>query len=125
MFTILYAEDDPENREMMHTILVDKYINLLDATDGYHALKMIKKHKPDLLLLDLFMPKIDGFGLMKAVKADPTIAYLPIIVLSAWPTGDNRRRAEENGAIDFIAKPYDPNYLVRIIHKHLASLKTS
>jgi len=124
MSTILYAEDDPENREMMHTIFTDENITLLEAIDGYQTLEMIKEHKPDLLLLDLFMPRIDGFGVMKAVKADPTIAYLPIIVLSAWPTGDNRRRAEENGAIDFIAKPYDPNYLIRIIHKHLATLKT-
>lgn len=123
MPTILYADDDPENRELMHTIFAGENITLLEAIDGHYALEMIKKYRPDLLLLDLFMPRIDGFGVMKAVKANSTIAYLPIIVLSAWPTGDNRKRAEEYGAIDFIAKPYDPNCLIRIVHKHLSLLK--
>lgn len=121
MPTILYAEDNPENREMMRIIFEEEDVTLLEAVDGQHALDMIEQHTPDLLLLDLFMPKIDGFGVMKALTSNAKIAQIPIIILSAWPTGDNRKRAEKAGAVDFVAKPYDPLELIQLINKHLAA----
>lgn len=119
MLTILYAEDDPEHRIMVQFILDNKNITLLQAVDGQDAIQKIKQNRPDLILLDLFMPKIDGFGVMKAVQADPETSHIPIIVLSAWPTGDNRQRAKLAGATDFIAKPYEPRMLLSMVGKYL------
>jgi CheY-like chemotaxis protein len=119
MPTILYADDEQEHRLMMQVILKNQGITFLEAANGQEAIDQIKCNRPDLILLDLFMPRIDGFGVLQTVKTDPRTQHIPIIILSAWPTGDNRERARNYGAADFIAKPYDPLRLVEIIQKHL------
>ena len=119
MPTILYADDEKEHRMMMQVIMKNQGLNLLEATNGQEAIDQIKVHRPDLVLLDLFMPKVDGFGVLKAIKTDPNVRRIPIIVLSAWPTGDNRERAKSFGAVGFIAKPYDPIRLVEVIKGYL------
>ena len=120
MAVILYVEDDSEQVLMMRMYLEKKNFTLVIAEDGREALDKIKNLRPDLILLDLFMPRLDGFGVMRAIKSNPQTAPIPIIILSAWPTSENRRRAEEAGAVDFVAKPYEPAYLALLIEKHLA-----
>jgi twitching motility two-component system response regulator PilH len=120
MPTVLYAEDDFEHRAMMRVIMKNTDITLVEASNGQEALQKIQHQHPDLVLLDLFMPKLDGHGVMEALKSDPQTRHIPIIVLSAWSTGDNRKRAQKAGAMDFIAKPYDPIELVKTIKNRLA-----
>ncbi len=120
MPTVLYGEDDKEHRIMMRFYLRNTDITLLEASNGQEVLQKIQEHRPDLILLDLFMPKLDGYGVMQALKANPDTKDIPIIVISAWPTGINRKRAQEAGAVDFIIKPYDPFRLVKIIEDKLA-----
>ena len=120
MPTVLYAEDDIEHREMMRVILQGTGITLIEATNGVEALQKVKSQPPDLILLDLFMPKLDGHGVMEALNSDPRTKNIPIIVLSAWSTGDNRKRARGAGARSFIAKPYDPVELMQLVNDHLA-----
>ena len=122
MPTILYADDEQEHRLMMQVILKNEKITLLEAANGEDAIKAIKLQQPNLVLLDLFMPRIDGFGVLQAVKSDPETRHIPIIILSAWPTGDNRERARNFGAVDFIAKPYDPLRLIELVQKHLSAV---
>jgi CheY-like chemotaxis protein len=119
MTTILYAEDDEDQRSMMRLVLKDQDILLLEAVDGLEALAKIERQRPDLILLDLFMPKLDGLGLMEALKSNPDIKQIPVIVLSAWPTGDNRERARNAGAVDFITKPFEPTQLKKALKKYL------
>ena len=121
MPTILYADDEQEHRLMMQVIMKNEKITLLEAANGEDAIKAIKLQQPNLVLLDLFMPRIDGFGVLQAVKSDPETRHIPIIILSAWPTGDNRERARNFGAVDFIAKPYDPLRLIELVQKHLSA----
>jgi CheY-like chemotaxis protein len=122
---VLYAEDDIEHREMMRAILQDTGIILVEATNGIEALQKAKSQPPDLILLDLFMPKLDGHGVMQALKSDPRTRNIPIIVLSAWSTSENRKRARNSGARSFVAKPYDPTELVKLVHNHLAGKPNS
>ncbi len=117
MPTVLYAEDDPDHRAMMRLALKNTDITLIEAVDGQEALQKIQEQSPDLILLDLFMPRLDGFAVMEAVKANPHTRHIPILVLSAWPTGDNRKRTRAAGAADFIAKPYEPIELVKRIRE--------
>ena len=119
MLTILYADDEQEHRLMMQVILKNQKIELLEAANGEEAIQTIKHQQPNLVLLDLFMPRIDGFGVLQAAKSDPNTRHIPIIILSAWPTGDNRERAKNFGAADFIAKPYDPIRLVKLVKEYL------
>ena len=125
MPTVLYAEDDVEHREMMRVILQGSNITLVEASNGVEALQAVQKQRPDLILLDLFMPKLDGHGVMEALKSDPKTKDIPIIVLSAWSTGDNRKRARGAGARSFIAKPYDPIELMQLVNSHLAGKPNS
>ncbi len=119
MPTVLYAEDDPKHRMMMREFIKDTDIILVEVADGQAALQKIEAQPPDLILLDLVMPEVDGFGVIKAVKANPQTKQIPIIVVSAWPTGDNQARIQKFGASDFIEKPYDPVKLIKLINKHL------
>lgn len=119
MPTVLYAEDDLEHRTMVRVALGNTDVDLIEAADGEEAIQKIQAEQPDLILLDLFMPKFDGYKVMHAVKADPATKNIPIIVLSAWPTGDNRKRAKEAGAADFVIKPYDPFQLIDLIKRYL------
>lgn len=123
MSTILYADDEIEHRLMMQVILKNQNITLLEAANGEEALEKIERHQPDLVLLDLFMPRIDGFGVLKAVKTNPATRHIPIIILSAWPTGDNLEQAINMGAAYFLAKPYDPFRLVKMIKHYLPLLE--
>ena len=119
MPTVLYAEDDSEHRIMMRLIMKNTDITLIEAHNGQEALQKIQYQRPDLILLDLFMPRVDGYGVMEALKANPQTSDIPIIVLSAWPTKDILRRTKQAGANDFIAKPYDPFKLVEIVKEQL------
>jgi CheY-like chemotaxis protein len=120
MPTVLYAEDDPEHRDMMRMALKETNIILIEAVDGQEALRKIEAQHPDLIVLDLFMPRLDGFSVMEAVRANPRTRHIPIIVLSAWPTGDNRKRTRKAGASEFVAKPYQPSEMVELINNTLA-----
>jgi two-component system cell cycle response regulator len=119
MPTVLYAEDDLEHRTMVRVALGNTDIELIEAADGEEAIHKIQTEQPDLILLDLFMPKTDGYKVMQAIKDNPATQNIPIIVLSAWPTGDNRKRAKEAGAADFVIKPYDPFQLIDLIKQYL------
>ena len=120
MFTILCIEDDADHRMMVHTILLAQGFTVALARNGDEGVALAKAIKPDLILLDLYMPKTDGFSVMKALKEDPVTHGIPIIVISAWLSGDHRQRALEAGAIDIVPKPYDPEALAALIQKHLA-----
>lgn len=121
MPTVLYAEDDSEHRFMMRLYLKKTNIDLIEASSGQEALQKIQQNPPDLILLDLFMPGVDGYNVMAALKANPETRDIPIIVLSAWPNRQFRKRAEEAGATDFIVKPYDPFALIERIKKQLTA----
>jgi CheY-like chemotaxis protein len=121
MTTIMYAEDNPEHRLMMHTLLTSRGFDIELARNGMEAISLLDDLRPDLILTDLYMPEMDGFGLMQHLKEDPITQGIPVIVISAWPTGDHRQRAFDCGALAFIAKPYDTETLISLIKEHLSS----
>ncbi len=122
---VLYAEDDAEHREMMRAVLKETNVTLVEAGDGLEALQKIEDQQPDLILLDLFMPKLDGHGVMEAIKSNANTRHIPIIVLSAWSTGDNRQRARYAGASEFLAKPYDPIELIKLVTNYVGNNRST
>ncbi len=119
MSTILCIEDDADHRLMVHTILTGMGFATAQARNGGDGIALAKSIRPDLILLDLYMPKMDGFGVMKSLKEDPLTRGIPIIIVSAWLGGDHRQRALEAGAIDIVGKPYDPEALAHLIQKQM------
>jgi diguanylate cyclase (GGDEF)-like protein len=96
------------------------YTNFLITEDSTQALDLMLKERPDVLLMDLFMPGKDGFELLTDIRRDPSLRYLPVIVLTAASDGDTKLEALELGATDFLSKPVDPSELKLRLRNALA-----
>ena len=101
---ILLAEDDRFLRRAAEAALKRAGFTVLAAADGEEALRMARAEKPDLVLLDLIMPKLQGFEVLKALKADPGTATIPVVVLSNLGQDGDVRRALEGGAVAYLVK---------------------
>jgi PleD family two-component response regulator len=106
---ILIIDDEITNVRLLEKILArDGYTNVSMTTDARHALTMFRENEPDLILLDLYMPHINGFEVMNLIgDLLPDSTFLPIIVLTADTSIKTRHNALDNGATDFLCKPFD------------------
>jgi len=113
--TILVVDDAPENIDLLVGLLKDQY-TVKAARNGEVALKIAQSASPpDLMLLDIIMPQMDGFEVCRRLKADPGTAGIPVIFLSGEIGAEERRRGSEVGAVDYLTKPVDPARLSRAI----------
>ncbi len=117
MKKILIVEDDASAAALLKAFLISKQLDADIATDGIDALEKIKRSAPDLVLLDVMMPRLDGYGFIRELKKDPKMRSLPVIVLTAREM--MRDIFVQEGVKDFVAKPYDPADLYKIIAKYL------
>ena len=105
---ILIVDDEPANVALLEDMLGEQgYTHLKSTTDSRRVLELCDEFDPDLILLDLFMPHLDGFAVLESLRADRSEVYLPIIVLTADVNEDTKRRALHCGATDFLNKPLD------------------
>jgi two-component system alkaline phosphatase synthesis response regulator PhoP len=109
---ILVVDDDREIVRLMRTYLEQSNYEVLVAYDGETALHILRRERPDLLLLDLMLPERDGWDLTRAVRGDAGLAALPIIMLSARVEDHDRIVGLEMGADDYVAKPFNPREVV-------------
>ena len=107
MAKILYVEDNEMNRDMLSRRLQRREHEVLLAFDGKEGLEMMKSEKPEIVLMDMGLPVIDGWEATTAAKADPEIQHIPIIALTAHALESDRVKALESGADDFDTKPVD------------------
>lgn len=118
MKTILIVEDIELNRELLAQLLEDEH-HLVFAEDGVTALKLAAERKPDLILMDLSLPRMDGWEATCRLKADPTLAQIPVIVLTAHAMRGDDERARECGCNDFMTKPVDETVLFEKLARYL------
>ena len=105
---ILIVDDDPLSCELLIELLTSEgYVNLRSATDGETALKQVAASPPDLILLDIMLPGINGFEICRRLKSDPNTATIPIVLVTALVSRDSRLEGLEAGADDFLTKPID------------------
>ena len=114
---ILFIEDEPDIVMLMQTRLKSQGYEMLSAFDGEEGLKMVQEEKPDLILLDVVMPKIDGLTVCSRLKADPQTKHIPIIIVSASGGKDLPGRCLAAGADDVIIKPFEAQELLDKIAK--------
>jgi len=106
--TILIVDDCPVALELLKTNLSSESYRLVAVADGAQALRTARELLPDLILLDVMMPEMDGYEVCRRLRADPLLAEAPIIMVTALEDRASRIRGLDVGADDFITKPYDP-----------------
>ena len=111
---ILVIEDNPDNMVTVKSILKDKY-KLLEATDGEEGLRIALTQRPDLVLLDMALPKMDGYMVVQKMKEDKRVCDIPVIALTALSMKGDREKILAAGCDDYISKPIDPEYIVQRI----------
>jgi DNA-binding response OmpR family regulator len=112
---ILIVDDDPDLRRAMKIRLRANYYDTVHASDGYSAMAMAQKERPDLIILDLGLPAGDGFGVLKRLQDTDTLSNIPVIVLTARSPQFNEQRALLAGASAFFQKPADNRELLDVI----------
>jgi two-component system, cell cycle response regulator DivK len=122
--TVLYVEDNEYNRKIVRHLLSRTGYRLVEAADGEAALRMISDARPDLVLMDVQLPKMSGLDATRALRGDPATARIPIIVVTSFALSGDDRRAMEAGATAYLAKPYSPRELLALIQKHLPGTKS-
>jgi two-component system cell cycle response regulator DivK len=105
MKQVLVVDDKASSRELIRTVLENSGYTVSEAADGLEALRIAQQILPDLILLDLQMPALDGFGALKQLRADPRFAALPVIALTASAMQGDREKALAAGFTSYISKP--------------------
>jgi CheY-like chemotaxis protein len=105
--TILIIEDNKDNADLVRYLMQKAGFEVLTAMDGFKGLALAAERLPDLIVLDLMMPEIDGWAVAEKLRADPATAEIPIVVVSALADSANKRRGEEYGVAGYITKPIE------------------
>jgi len=118
--TILYVEDNPDNRTLVRRILVSEDYKLLEATNAMEALETLKAAKPDLILMDINMPDMDGYTLTAKIKTTPGFERIPILAITANVMRGDKEKTLEAGCDGYIQKPIDFDELVSEVERFIA-----
>lgn len=125
--TILVVDDEPALLRLMEFLLARQGYTMLTATNGEEALERIRSHRPDLVVLDIMMPKMDGYSVAEAMRADadPQVARTPIIMLSAKAQDEDIERGLQAGVNEYITKPFSPEAFAELVVAHLEKSRRS
>ena len=118
--TILYVEDNPDNRLLVRRILLSEDYSLLEAIDAKDALNVLKTAQPDLILMDINMPDMDGYTLTAKIKSLPGFERVPILAVTANVMRGDKEKTLEAGCDGYIQKPLDIEQLTREIEKFIS-----
>jgi CheY-like chemotaxis protein len=115
---ILVVDDEQYIRLLARRLLSDKF-TVLEGSDGAEAVDMARKHKPDLILMDIMMPNVDGYNACSMIKTDQSTKRIPVVMLTGIGYELNKKLAKEMGADDYITKPFTSEKLLDTIGKFL------
>ncbi len=121
--TVLLVEDNEDNRTVYRTILEHYGYNVVEARNGEDGIRSAREDHPDLILMDISIPIIDGWEATKLLKADEATAHIPIIALTAHALATDRAKAEEVGCDGYLAKPCEPRRVVAEVDKFLGKTR--
>ena len=117
--TILVVEDQEDNRQILRDLLSANDYDMLEAENGEEALAAVKKQRPDLILMDIQLPVLDGYEATRRLKADPATKSIPIIVVTSYALSGDETKARESGCDAYVTKPYSPRALLAKIKEFL------
>jgi two-component system cell cycle response regulator DivK len=117
--TVLHIEDNEYNRKIVRQLLSRTPFRLLEATDGAEGVAVAQRELPDLILMDVQLPKLSGLDATRLLRANPLTANIPLVVVTSFALSGDDRRAIDAGATAYLAKPYSPRDLMALIHRFL------
>ena len=118
--TVLTIDDSRTMREMLNHALVQAGYTVIQAVDGVEGLEVLQANGADVVITDINMPRLDGFGVIEGVRANPDHRATPILVLTTESAPELKARAREAGATGWIVKPFDPGSLVALVWRFLS-----
>jgi two-component system, cell cycle response regulator DivK len=117
--TILYVEDNELNRRIVRDLLKRTSYRLLEAPDGETSLDIVRRERPDLILMDIQLPRLSGIEVTRTLRSEPITANTPIIAITSFALSGDEQRAKEAGATAYMTKPYSPRDLLALIRSLL------
>jgi two-component system cell cycle response regulator DivK len=116
---ILVVEDQEDNRQILRDLLGSAGFEMIEAGDGEAAVTAAAAHRPDLILMDIQLPTMDGYEATRRIKADAALKHIPIIVVTSYALSGDEDKARAAGCDDYVSKPYSPRDLLAKIKLHL------
>lgn len=117
---ILVVEDHEDNRQILRDLLASADFDMIEAWDGEAGLQAATSQRPDLILMDIQLPGMDGYEVTRRIKADPALRAIPIIIVTSYALSGDEEKSRAAGCDDYVAKPYSPRQLLAKIRQHLA-----
>lgn len=115
--TILHVEDNEFNRKIVRDLLTRTSYRLVEAVDGEEGVQMAIQERPDLVLIDIQLPKMSGLEVTRRLRTEPATAHVPIIVITSFALSGDDQRAREAGASHYLSKPYSPRELLEAVRR--------
>jgi two-component system cell cycle response regulator DivK len=116
---ILVVEDHEDNRRIFRDLLTSAGYELIEAATGEEGVTLAEKHVPDLILMDIQLPGVDGYGATRRIKSNPGLRQIPIIAVTSYALSGDEAKALEAGCDAYVAKPFSPRALLAVIREHL------
>ena len=116
---ILVVEDQEDNRQIVRDLLMTTDYEVIEAENGEEALAAVAKQQPDLILMDIQLPVMDGYEATRRIKADPALRAIPIIAITSYVLSGDEEKARAAGCDDFVPKPFSPRQLLAKIQKYV------
>ena len=116
---ILVVEDQEDNRQIMRDLLTANDYEMTEAENGEEALAAVAKDRPDLILMDIQLPVMDGCEATRRIKADPSLSSIPIIAVTSYALSGGEEKARAAGCNDFVPKSFSPRHLLAKIRQYL------
>ena len=117
---IMVVEDQPDNRKIIRDVFAPTGYEIIEAENGEEALAAIAKARPDLILMDIQLPIMDGYTATRRIKADPALRSIPVIAVTSYALSGEEKKAREAGCDDYIPKPYSPRELLAKVRQYLS-----
>lgn len=118
---ILVIEDQEDNRQIVRDLVTASGFELIEATTGEEGLAMAARERPDLILMDIQLPGIDGYEVTRRIKANPQLHKIPIIAVTSYALSGDDKKAFAAGCDGYVTKPYSPRLLLAKIREYLPS----
>jgi two-component system cell cycle response regulator DivK len=116
---ILVVEDQEDNRKILRDLLANSGFEVVEAVNGIDGVRLAEKLLPDLILMDIQLPGIDGYEATRQIKAKANLTAIPIIVVTSYALSGDDKKAYDAGCDDYVAKPFSPRKLLAKVHNFL------